>query len=166
MAGCGYLQRFDALDDLVREFAVDCQVVRLGHPGLVLWAEALVSGAEPPQQDLDQAMQPLREAGVDTVVLGCTHYPLLLPWLRKSLPDVRYWVESGEAIARRVAYWLEEAGRLPEAEAPREAGLPVVREACFTGEVAPQMDLFLAEIGIPVGQVTGHWPGVTAAGSV
>jgi len=154
------------LDDLVREFAADCQVVRLGHPGLVLWAEALVSGAEPPQQDLDQAMQPLREAGVDTVVLGCTHYPLLLPWLRKSLPEVRYWVESGEAIARRVAYWLEEAGRLPEAETPREAGLPVVREACFTGEVAPQMDLFLAEMGIPVGQVTGHWPGVTAAGSV
>ena len=42
----------------------------------------------------------LREAGVDTVVLGCTHYPLLLPWLRTALPEVMHWVESGEAIAR------------------------------------------------------------------
>ncbi len=153
------------LDDLVSEFAADCQVVRLGHPGLVLWAEALVAGAEPPQAELYEAMKPLREAGVDTVVLGCTHYPLLLPWLRKSLPAVRYWVESGEAIARRVGYWLEQSGRLSQAQTPREAGQAVVIQACFTGNVAADIDLFMAEMGIPVERVIGHWPDVTAAGS-
>lgn len=93
------------LDELIQEFARDCEVVRLGHPALVRWAEELVTGSAPDQVRVDQVMAPLRESGVDTVVLGCTHYPLLAPWLRKALPEVVHWVESGEAIARRVAWW-------------------------------------------------------------
>lgn len=153
------------LDELVNDFAADCEVTRLGHPGLVLWAEALVAGSEPPQAELDKAVAPLKAAGVDTVVLGCTHYPLLLPWLRKSLPDVRWWVESGEAIARRVAFWLEQSGLLSMAETPREGHVPVVAQACFTGGAPGEIELFLAEMGIPAGRISGHWPGATAAGS-
>lgn len=153
------------LDDLVKEFAGDCEVVRLGHPGLVRWAEALVAGAEPPQAELDQVMAPLRTAAVDTVVLGCTHYPLLLPWLRKSLPAVTTWVESGDAIARRVAYWLEQTGRLALAQSPRQAGAPVVGQACFTGVAPADIARFMAEMGIAVQTVVDHWPSITVAGS-
>jgi glutamate racemase len=53
---------------------------------------------------------PLREAGVDTVILGCTHYPLIAPMLQRMLgPDVRL-VTSGRSLARTVAQSLSDAG--------------------------------------------------------
>lgn len=47
-------------------------------------------------------LQPLREAGVRTIVLGCTHYPLLLPLLQDEAPEVCF-VDPAEAVAREVA---------------------------------------------------------------
>jgi glutamate racemase len=53
---------------------------------------------------------PLRDAGVDTVILGCTHYPLIAPMLQRMLgPDVRL-VTSGRSLARTVAQSLDNAG--------------------------------------------------------
>jgi glutamate racemase len=50
--------------------------------------------------------RPLRDAGVDTVILGCTHYPLVRPLLQRMLgPDVRL-ISSGQAAARRVEHAL------------------------------------------------------------
>jgi glutamate racemase len=46
-------------------------------------------------------LAPLREAGIDTLVLGCTHYPLLGPAIQAELPGVRL-VDSAEAIAGEV----------------------------------------------------------------
>jgi glutamate racemase len=52
---------------------------------------------------------PLREAGVDTVILGCTHYPLIAPMLQRMLgPEVRL-VTSGRSLAQTVAGSLEHA---------------------------------------------------------
>jgi glutamate racemase len=56
--------------------------------------------------------EPLREAGVDTLILGCTHYPLVAPMLQRFLGrDVRL-VTAGHAIAAAVQRRLTEAGRL------------------------------------------------------
>jgi glutamate racemase len=53
-----------------------------------------------------EACAPLREAGVDTVILGCTHYPLIRPMLQRMLgPSVRL-VSSGAALARQVQHAL------------------------------------------------------------
>src|SRR6202035_5473630 len=50
---------------------------------------------------------PLREAAVDTVILGCTHYPLIAPMLQRMLgPDVRL-VTSGRSLAVTVRRLLE-----------------------------------------------------------
>ncbi|WP_330217871.1 glutamate racemase [Marinobacter similis] len=80
------------LDQLVSEFASHCQVERIGHPDLVRWVEESVSGVEVSRAALSSAVARFREAGVDTVVLGCTHYPLLLSALREVLPEVRFWL--------------------------------------------------------------------------
>jgi glutamate racemase len=50
--------------------------------------------------------KPLRDAGVDTVVLGCTHYPLVAPMLQRSLGRGVRLVRSGAAVARRVQHAL------------------------------------------------------------
>ena len=53
---------------------------------------------------------PLRAARVDTVILGCTHYPLVRPMLQRMLgPEVEL-VTSGAALARQVAHALEGRG--------------------------------------------------------
>jgi len=39
---------------------------------------------------------------LDTIVLGCTHYPLLLPLLQSMMPEDVKWVHSGEAVANKV----------------------------------------------------------------
>ncbi len=49
-----------------------------------------------------RALAPLLAAGCDVVVLGCTHYPLLLPLLRAEAPGVRF-LDPATAVARRAA---------------------------------------------------------------
>jgi glutamate racemase len=49
---------------------------------------------------------PLRDAGVDTVILGCTHYPLVRPILQRALGPGVSFVTSGDAVARRVQHAL------------------------------------------------------------
>ena len=53
---------------------------------------------------------PLRTAGVDTVVLGCTHYPLLRPLIRRALGRGVQVVTAGQAIADRVEAELALSG--------------------------------------------------------
>jgi glutamate racemase len=50
--------------------------------------------------------EPLRAADVDTVILGCTHYPLVAPMLQRTLGRDVALVSSGHAVARRVEHAL------------------------------------------------------------
>jgi glutamate racemase len=59
---------------------------------------------------VDGLCRPLRQAGVDTVILGCTHYPLVRPVLQRSLGRGVSIVSSGEAIAAEVESRLRELG--------------------------------------------------------
>jgi glutamate racemase len=144
------------LNRLVEEFAGDCRVERIGHPGLVRWAEDLVSGIEAPLVELQAAMRPFREADVDTVVLGCTHYPLLLESLKQSLPSVRFWVDSGEAIARRVAWLLDQTGQLALAES-RARGQQPVSAALFSGPAPTGIVPFMAGLKMAPKLVNERW---------
>jgi glutamate racemase len=57
-------------------------------------------------------IEPLVAAGVDTLVLGCTHYPFLKPAIRAIVGDALTLIDSGEAIARRAEFVLDlEANR-------------------------------------------------------
>jgi glutamate racemase len=59
---------------------------------------------------VDGLCRPLRAAGVDTVILGCTHYPLVRPVLQRALGRGVAIVSSGEAIAAEVEARLLEVG--------------------------------------------------------
>ncbi|WP_111497502.1 glutamate racemase [Marinobacter bohaiensis] len=139
-------------EDLIQRFAADCEIVRVGHPGLVRWAEAKVGGRPVPLAELAEAVRPLADAGVDTVVLGCTHYPLIRDELVQVLPEVRHWVDSGDAIARRVHYLLDEAERLVDGceTSPMNAR--------FSGPVPGEFETVLNGLGLLAGRVDGGWP--------
>ena len=64
-------------------------------------------------------LEPLLEAQVDTLVLGCTHYPLLRDVLQQVMGAGVLLVDSAEVVAETVARGLEEADLLMPAEVPK-----------------------------------------------
>jgi glutamate racemase len=96
------------VDDLAARFAADCTIVRHGSPELVDLAEAKLAGETVTVEAVRVAAQPLFDApgaeGMDTVVLACTHFPLLEQELAAAFPGIAY-VDGGAGIARRIA-WL------------------------------------------------------------
>lgn len=144
-------------DRLIDSFAPDCEVVRLGLSDMVRWAEDSVSGAAPDQATLREALAPLIDAQVDTVVLGCTHYPLLADSLADALPEVRHWVDSGDAIARRVAFLLKENGVSDEAGLLVGPAAPV--ELSFTGAVPAGLPGLMGRIGLMAGSLLSERSG-------
>lgn len=100
------------LQRLVDEHCRTVEVVRHPCPGLAdLVEEGTLAGADF-EARIEAYAAPLREAGVDTVVLGCTHYVFVKDAIQRALgPGVRL-MDSGEAIARRTRQILAEAGAL------------------------------------------------------
>jgi glutamate racemase len=92
---------------------------------------------------------PLREAGVDTVVLGCTHYPLVRPLLQRMLGRDVVIVTSGAALARQVEHVLG-ARSLGN---PREAGREGDYRFLCTGDVDAFRQLGTRFLQMPLGPV-------------
>lgn len=95
------------VDDLAAKFASDCTIIRHGSPELVDLAEAKLCGKEIRIEAVRAAVssmfaQPKGEK-IDTIVLACTHFPLLDEELRTAFPQISL-VHGGEGIARRIAY--------------------------------------------------------------
>ncbi|SDN59412.1 glutamate racemase [Vreelandella arcis] len=96
--------------ELIASFASDCMVTKVAADALVTEAEAWLAGHAPSSARINSALAGLWQASkpagktpaLDTVVLGCTHFPLLKPWLAELAPEPLHWVDSGDAIARRV----------------------------------------------------------------
>lgn len=97
---------------LVDNYAEGVEVVRDPCPGLADLVEGGVLAAPALAEKLEEYVAPLRQAGVDTVVLGCTHYVFVRDAIQDALgPQVRL-LDSGEAIARRTRQILAQAGAL------------------------------------------------------
>ena len=108
------------VDKLAEQFASDCTIVRHGSPELVELAEAKLGGEEISVEAVRNAAQPIFDATdggrIDTVVLACTHFPLLGEELRAAFPTVGY-VHGGDGIARRIA-WLTRGHPWPSERPP------------------------------------------------
>jgi glutamate racemase len=91
---------------LIRDYAQDCQVTLVGSKKLATYAEAQLHGAPVSDEAIDAEIAPcFRDDGkrTDTIVLACTHYPLLIDRLRELAPWPVNFVDPAAAIARRVA---------------------------------------------------------------
>ena len=130
------------VDDLASRFASDCTIIRHGSPELVELAEAKLRGDQVSIEAVRSAAQPMFDArsggSIDTVVLACTHFPLLGDELRSAFPDVSY-VDGGPGIARRIAY-LTQGQPWPSEQSE---GLML-----FTSATAHPAPLALAQFGI------------------
>jgi glutamate racemase len=62
------------------------------------------------RQIAEEYLSEMRASRVDTLVLGCTHYPLLRPVIEQVMGDGVRYIDSGEAVADEVARLLEQRG--------------------------------------------------------
>ena len=81
-------------------------------------------------QVAEEYLASLRSSGVDTLVLGCTHYPILRPVIERTLGNQITYVDSGEAVAETLAQMLAEEGLT------REDGPPQTEEFYVTDSAA------------------------------
>lgn len=95
-------------DQLIEDFAADCQVVRVGSSDLVQMTEDFLRGIEPNREQLAAIVVPFfdSEPLTDVIVNGCTHFPLLTEQLAAVSPASVRYVDSGAAVAARVASLL------------------------------------------------------------
>jgi glutamate racemase len=102
---------------LIRDFAQGCEVTLVGSAELASLAEAALSGTEVSDVEVAAELKPCfigdgerDPARTDTVVLACTHYPLLMDRLVKLAPWPVDWIDPAPAIARRVVDLLGPPG--------------------------------------------------------
>lgn len=113
----------DRYERLMHAHARDVLVTGQACPGLVELVEEGETEGERVRRVLLPLLEPLREAGVDTVVLGCTHYPFLRGAISEIMgPDV-ILIESGPAVARQTLRILESQGARSPAESGKAAGM-------------------------------------------
>jgi glutamate racemase len=108
---------------LIRDFAGDCAVTLVGSAHLASLAEAALGGETVSDETIFAEIAPCfvddGTARTDTVVLACTHYPLLLARLNALAPWPIAWIDPAPAIARRVTDLLGK-GRAETADAGAE----------------------------------------------
>jgi glutamate racemase len=141
VASGSYERAVGAVDAHVTLHAVAC-------PTLASIIQAGQQFDESAVEHVREACAPLREAKVDTVILGCTHYPLISPMLQRMLgPRVRL-ISSGGALARQVEHALSTRGL----SNPRTQGEGDYRFLC-TGDVHAFREIGTRFLQMPLGEV-------------
>ena len=136
---------------LIREFGQGCEVTLVGAAHLAELAEAALQGQRINDDDMAREIAPCFVAAAgddgnprtDTVVLACTHFPLLLDRLVRLAAWPVDWIDPAPAIARRVSDLI----------GPAIAGAsPGTARAIFTSGVAPSAALVAALLRFGLGE--------------
>ena len=119
--------------ELVRKFAADAKIIMHGSVELVHMAESLAAGEPVSLSAFREVQAPLFAAdsaqAMDTIVLACTHFPLVRGELAATVPRPINFVDSGEAIARQTLRVLPE-----RASSQQEAAGVLVTSAVATND--------------------------------
>ena len=144
--------------DLSAKFAADCLVLKHGSAALVQAAEAKLRGeaVDPAiyRAALDGLLSQPGGDRLDTVVLACTHFPLVEAELAAAAPRPLRFVHGADGIARRCAYLLRDA----HWETPKPPGTAIFTggvDGGVTGGIAGVAPLAKALHGFGLTQVEG-----------
>lgn len=129
-------------DQLIARFARGARVVKIAADPLVTAAEQIAAGKPADMDTIASAIQPvLNKPALDTVVLGCTHFPLLKEHLAALAPAHIDWIDSGAAIARRTQ------AVAPPLASPQDASADEPNPSLATAATAPGLASMLARFG-------------------
>jgi glutamate racemase len=123
---------------LIRDFAQGCEVTLVGSAELAALAETAFSGGVVSDEEISAELSPCfvgagedASKRTDTIVLACTHYPLLLDRLNLLAPWPVDWIDPAPAIARRVVNLLGE---------PPDGNRGTAARMIFTSGRAPRLN--------------------------
>ncbi|MAZ72394.1 MAG: glutamate racemase [Flavobacteriaceae bacterium] len=97
-----------------KAFTKDISVIEIVGEGLVPLIEKGALNSPELQKLLLEYTAPMVAANIDYLVLGCSHYPYLIPQLKEILPDTVTIIDSGEAVARQTKNMLATLNLLSE----------------------------------------------------
>ena len=108
--------------ETLERFAGHIQIIEQPGDGLVELVERGDTGGEEAQALLEKYIRPMLQANIDHLVLGCTHYPFLIPAIQKITGDRVTILDPAPAIAQRVKFLLSQHRllRIPVNEARHE----------------------------------------------
>jgi len=93
--------------ELIEKYAKDCTVEKIGTTTLVELVEEKIRTGSVDQTRLGKVIAEWQtHPTLDTVILGCTHFPLVKQELQQLLPNVKYFIDPGNGIANRVSNLL------------------------------------------------------------
>jgi glutamate racemase len=139
---------------VVERFASNVSLLQSVCPGLVLQIEHGELDSHATRLILETALRPMLKRGIDTVVLGCTHYPFVIPLIQEIVgPEVRV-IDPAPAIARQVGRMLHRPSVLSGDSAEmRAAGSRSGTLRFFTSGEAAQFKLLLPRLLGETGEV-------------
>jgi glutamate racemase len=125
--------------------------VRVGA-GLVELIESGKIRSDETRELLIRYLEPMLSKNIDQLVLGCTHYPFLIPLIRELIPDSVAIIDPAPAVAKQTRRVLEDNCGLTECSSPPSltffsTGDPAILAGAIT---------VLSGINLPVGKLTGQ----------
>ena len=100
----------ELLFETSQKFAKGVQVIEQVGEGLVSLIESGKTESPEMMGLLNKYIQPMLAKNIDQLVLGCTHYPFLIPQIKEIVGNKVNILDSGEAIARQTKVILEQEG--------------------------------------------------------
>lgn len=97
---------------VVERFAKDVEIFQSTCPGLVKQIEKARLNTPKTRRILEEAVLPMLDAGADTLVMGCTHYPFVIPLIEKIAAGRARVIDPSPAVARQTARVLAERSLL------------------------------------------------------
>ena len=104
----------DKFNALLATLPSNCQFIKQAGAGLVPLIEDGKAESEETLELLAKHLEPIQDAGSDTIVLGCTHYPFLKKSIRKLLGDSIHLIDTSDAVVRQLKRQLESSGKLAD----------------------------------------------------
>lgn len=95
---------------VVERFANGVELFQNSCPGLVQQIEQGNLSGEETRRILEDALLPMLEKNIDTVVLGCTHYPFVIPLIQQIVGERVRVIDPAPAVAKQTKRLLEASG--------------------------------------------------------
>ena len=105
---------------VVERFANGVELFQNTCNGLVQQIEHGHLDGEETRKILEEALSPMMEKNIDTVVLGCTHYPFVIPLIQRIVGDHVRVIDPAPSVAKQVRRLLEAGGRKSQSSARGE----------------------------------------------
>ncbi|MED2972977.1 glutamate racemase [Fictibacillus sp. B-59209] len=128
-----------AYETALKEIKGDITVHSLACPPFVPLVENGELSGEDTYRTVLEVLQPLKETPIDTLILGCTHYPLLRPVIQKVMGEKIKLICSGAETAREVSAILDHSGLL------------------YTGDRVPGHEFFSTSDNGHFLEIANHW---------